>query len=112
MFCLVYLHVVLAQRQIELNRLSSTLTTDTARYQNFRLRVAELESPQRIISVAEGQLGMRPPASVTYVSPPSTSTPVGAGPAATARPTDPGTVAAPDGDADWPVVKAALAGLP
>ena len=112
MFSLVYLHVVLAQRQIELDRMSSLAATRQTQYQALRLRVAQLESPQQIISTAEGRLGMRQPAAVTYVSPPAgaTSSPV---PAAGATPTTAaGTSAAPAGDADWPRIKAELAGRP
>lgn len=113
MFALVYLHVVLAQRQIQLDRMTSVVTTREGQYQALRLEVARLESPQQIISTAEGKLGMRPPASVVYVSPPagssvspSSRSMVGS----TAKPA--ATSAAPAGDAEWPRIKAALAGRP
>lgn len=107
MFGLVYLHVVLAQRQIELDRMGTSLAAAQSRYQALRLQVAQLESPQQIISAAEGRLGMRPPASITYVT-----TPAGVPPAAVPATTAPGPTGAPSGDADWPVVKAELAGRP
>jgi hypothetical protein len=125
MFALVYLHVVLAQRQIELNLLTSEASTSQTQYEDLRLKVAELGSSQEIISAAEGRLGMRQPASVTYVTPPAnatapgvpTSTPsTGTGSTSTGStgPTSssPGTTAAPAGDADWPQIKAELAGRP
>ena len=60
-FGLVYLHVVLAQRQFALDRLTSKVQAEQATYQNLRLQVAQLGSPAQIISTAEGQLGMRQP---------------------------------------------------
>ncbi len=68
-FGLVYLHVVLAQRQFALDRLTAKVQGEQTTYQNLRLQVAQLGSPAHIISTAEGQLGMRPPASVTYLTP-------------------------------------------
>jgi cell division protein FtsL len=106
-FGLVYLHVVLAQRQFALDRLTSQVQAESTTYQNLRLEVAQLGSPQHIISTAEGQLGMHEPASVTYLTPttsigPPTSTP------ATSR----SVPVAPSGDANWPQIKAQLAGSP
>ncbi|MCU4183692.1 hypothetical protein K6U06_04920 [Acidiferrimicrobium sp. IK] len=144
MFSLVYLHVVMAQRQIELDKMSSLASTRQSQYQALRLKVAKLESPQQIISTAEGKLGMRQPAAVTYVAPPAWATAAGATSAgatsagatsagaasagagssqgrvggrstpdaAASGHTPPGTVAAPAGDADWPRIKAELAGRP
>jgi cell division protein FtsL len=108
-FGLVYLHVVLAQRQFALDRLTAKVQAEQARYQNLRLQVAQLGSPAQIISTAEGQLGMRPPASVTYLAPSGTigGTPNPAGGQAAS-----GSVQAPAGDADWPQIKAQLAGSP
>jgi cell division protein FtsL len=116
-FGLVYLHVVLAQRQFALDRLTAKVQAEQARYQNLRLQVAQLGSPAQIISTAEGQLGMRPPASVTYLTPtglaPSGTiggTPNPAGGQAASGSS--GSVQAPAGDADWPQIKAQLAGSP
>jgi cell division protein FtsL len=109
-FGLVYLHVVLAQRQFALDRLTAKVQADSATYQNLRLKVAELGSPQHVISMAEGQLGMRQPASVTYLTP-TVSIPGEASAAAT--PADSGSTGqAPAGDADWPQIKSQLAGSP
>lgn len=125
-FVLVYLHVVMAQRQFRLDSLSARVATQQASYSRLRLQVAQLESPQRIIATAEGTLGMRQPASVTYLSPASpvpvggslagaagvaggsVAPPAGAGPAASRT----GPVPAPAGDADWPQIKSQLAGSP
>lgn len=116
-FSLVYLHVVMAQRQFRLDSLSAQVAKQQTTYSQLRLQVAQLESPQQIIATAEGKLGMRQPSNVTYLSP---STPLPAGGAATGSSgpaTGPsakgaGTVAAPAGDADWPQIKSQLAGSP
>jgi cell division protein FtsL len=122
-FGLVYLHVVLAQRQFNLDRLTSKVQTEQATYQRLRLQVAQLGSPQHVISTAEGQLGMSPPASVKYLTP---TTEIGAAvtpPAATqtsstqtsstqTSSTQPSRTQAPAGDADWPKIKSQLAGSP
>ena len=56
------------QGQFELERLQATARQRRAAYQQLRLRVAELEAPQRIVGRAR-QLGMVEPAAVTYLSP-------------------------------------------
>lgn len=102
-FALVYLHVVMAQRQFRLDDVTAKVSADQQRYQQLRLQVAQLEAPSRIISDAEGRLGMREPSSVTYLTPAGTS----AAPPTTVAPTQ-----APSGDADWPQIKSLLAGSP
>jgi cell division protein FtsL len=113
-FGLVYLHVVMAQRQFQLDDLSTKLTQEQTQYQQYRVEVAELNSPARIIATAEGKLGMRQPASVTYLKPPPGSSTSGesSGLAAPPTPGKNGTIPAPEGDADWPAIKADLAGSP
>lgn len=106
MFGLVYMHVVMAQRQIELDHLTTVAAARQTDYQALRLKVARLESPQVIISTAEGRLGMRQPSSVIYLTP--TAAAAGSAPPV-AHPT---TATAPAGDADWPRIKADLAGRP
>lgn len=110
-FGLVYLHVVLAQRQFTIDHLAAQVQTEQARYQSLRLEVAQLGSPQNVIATAEGQLGMVQPASVTYLTP---AHEIGA-PAAKSSPdgtNTAGTGSAPAGDADWPQIKSQLAGSP
>lgn len=106
-FGLVYLHVVLAQRQFALDRATTKLSQQETQYQLLRLKVAQLEAPARIISTAEGTLGMREPSSVTYLKSP-------AGTATTGSPATilPATSKAPAGEANWPQVKSLLAGAP
>jgi cell division protein FtsL len=110
---LVYMHVVLAQRQFRLDQLNAEVQKDQATYENLRLQVAELGSPQHIISMAEGKLGMIQPAQVTYLSPSTTvagSRPqvVSTGTSRTAAKAS--STPAALGNADWPLVKAQLAG--
>jgi hypothetical protein len=109
-FGLVYLHVVLAQRQFTLDRLTQKVQTDRSTYERLRVQVAQLGSPANIISRAEGQLGMRQPASVTYLTPTVT---VG-GSAASSSPANTGTgrAQAPAGADNWPQIKSQLAGSP
>ncbi|HVA75683.1 MAG TPA: hypothetical protein VNF71_14080 [Acidimicrobiales bacterium] len=108
-FGLVYLHVVLAQRQFAIDRTAAQVQQEQARYQSLRLEVAQLGSPQNVIATAEGQLGMVQPASVTYLTPAhETATPASTASAANAA----GTGSAPAGDADWPQIKSQLAGSP
>jgi cell division protein FtsL len=121
-FALVYLHVLLAQRQFKLNNLNNQVQQEQASYQKLRLQVAELSSPQNIISIAEGRLGMVQPAQVTYVAPNTTIAASPPRPAAAAssraRASASGSSAAPAsgpapaGDADWPAIKSQLAGSP
>lgn len=112
-FGLVYLHVVMAQRQFRLDDLNAQVSKQQAQYQSLRLQVAQLSSPQQIISTAEGKLGMRQPKSVVYLSPKSGSASAGA----SGLGTDPApgsrrVIPAPQGDANWPTIKADLAGSP
>ncbi len=64
---LVALHVLIAENQFKLDGLQQEASTEQASYEKLRLQVAELEAPARIVSEAEGQLGMVQPASVTYL---------------------------------------------
>ena len=67
---LVAWHVSLAQGQFRLEQLRSRAAAEQDRYERLRLHAAELESPSRIVSAAHERLGMVPPPSVTYLSPP------------------------------------------
>ncbi|MBO0732042.1 MAG: cell division protein FtsL, partial [Acidimicrobiaceae bacterium] len=96
----------LAQRQFELDRLMNQANQAQTQYQSLQLRVAQLSSPQRIISTAEGELGMRQPDSVTYLAPSKGSTAPGAAVQSGTRPT------APAGETDWAKIKPYLADTP
>ncbi|MEY2478552.1 MAG: Cell division protein FtsL [Actinomycetota bacterium] len=78
MFGIVSLHVALTQGQFRLERLEARADEQQTRYEQLRLQVAELESPDRVVAVAQERLGMVSPPGVTYLSP---SGPVSDGPA-------------------------------
>ena len=113
LFCLglVTLHVLIAENQFTLDRLTQTAASEQASYEKLRLQVAQLEAPARIVSESEGRLGFVQPGSVTYVPATTSQATKGAGPAtvgsASAR-----SVTAPQGDADWPSIKPYLSGSP
>ena len=114
---LVYFHVILAQRQFAIDRLGAQVQAAQTTYQSRRLEVAQLGSPQHIISMAEGPLGMMQPSKVTYLSPSSGQAVVSGQGAVEAlgQTRDSGTLSpshAPAGDADWPQIKSQLAGSP
>jgi cell division protein FtsL len=69
LFGIVSLHVALTQGQFRLERLEAKADEQQARYEQLRLQVAELESPDRIVAVAQERLGMVSPPGVTYLSP-------------------------------------------
>jgi len=132
---LVALHVLIAENQFKLDNLQQQASSQQAGYEKLRLEVAQLESPSRIVSVAE-RLGMRQPGSVTYLpaiareAQGSASNPAGrpgvtgasggaagavtsgdagaGGPLASAGALE----TAPEGDADWPTIKPYLSGSP
>lgn len=117
---LVALHVLIAENQFTLDRLQQQTSAQQATYEKLRLSVAELESPYRIVSVAEG-LGLQAPASVTYLPATSGRIAVASSTAGTtssrgklhSRGAGSGTtVPAPPGDANWPSVKHYLSGTP
>jgi cell division protein FtsL len=72
---LVGLHVLIAENQFRLDNLQQQAATEQASYEKLRLQVAELEAPARIVSQAEGRLGMVQPATVTYLPAPTATTP-------------------------------------
>jgi cell division protein FtsL len=130
---LVALHVLIAENQFRLDNLQQQASVQQERYEKLRLEVAQLEAPARIVSVAEGKLGMRQPGSVTYLPATPTSAAPGAQAGASSAPVTAtvkggtgaghrgaagtvaalaGTVAAPQGDADWPLIKQYLSGSP
>jgi cell division protein FtsL len=113
---LVYIHVVLAQRQFALDTTNAQITQSETIYQGLRLRVAELSSPANIISTAEGKLGMIQPSSVDYLTPsmadqPASVTTSKGAPGASSKPTAP-TSMTPGADSNWPAVKSLIAGQP
>ena len=67
------------QGQFELERLRAEARARQARYQQLRLRVAELEAPERIVERA-GEMGMVEPGKVTYLTPTAKTSAGPAGP--------------------------------
>jgi len=57
----VVFHVVLAQNQLQLDRLNGQIAAEQRVYEQHRLVAAQLSSPERIIQQAE-RLGLVPPA--------------------------------------------------
>jgi cell division protein FtsL len=74
------LHVVLTQKQFQLEKLEEKAAAEQARYEQLRLEVAQLESPERVVAAAQQRLGMIPAPGVTYLSPsgPATDEPASA----------------------------------
>jgi cell division protein FtsL len=71
-FVAVAFHVMLAQSEFELDRLSSQTAAAQRRYEHARLTVAQLGAPERIVERAT-RLGMEPAESVIYVPVPPES---------------------------------------
>jgi cell division protein FtsL len=69
LFGIVSLHVALSQGPFRLERLEAEAARQQTRYEQLRLQVAELESPDRVVAVAQERLGMVSPPGVTYLSP-------------------------------------------
>lgn len=123
---LVALHVLIAQAQFRLDSLQQQASQQQAQYEKLRLSIAQLESPARIVSIAEGLLGMQQPGSVTYLPAPSargggasaglsSNGPSHGSPVSGAQSpagTGQAIVTAPSGDANWPSVKPYLSGSP
>lgn len=74
MFGVVGVHALLTQDQFRLDALQHQLANVTSRHQQLAGEVAQLAAPDRIISVAEHDLGLVLPASVTYVAPTTPTT--------------------------------------
>ena len=68
-FALVVAQALLVQGQQRLDDLGTQVSQADRRQQELRLQVAQLESPSRIVAAATNDLGMVPPAGVTYLTP-------------------------------------------
>jgi len=60
-------HTFVASDQQRIDTLQSQLTQTLAEQQDLQLSRAELESPVRVLAIAERQLGMISPESVSYL---------------------------------------------
>jgi hypothetical protein len=65
-------HALLIQSQIKLDEMDQDVAQEQARYEQNRLDVAELESPDRIVAAAH-DLGMVEPAETVYLTPGETA---------------------------------------
>ena len=107
LFLVAIAHTVLVQGQVRLDALDAQLTVEQARYQDLRTRVAEMESPARVVTAAEA-MGMVSPQDLVYLQPEAPD------PSATSAPEPAAGRAQPDGDvasgADntWSVMKPLL----
>ncbi len=100
-FAIVAFHVVLAQGQLRLDRLSERTAAQQARYERLRLDVARRSAPDRIVTRA-AELGLVPAGQATFVATPPPTGAAG-GPADGDGPTSPTL------SRGWSEVKAHLA---
>jgi cell division protein FtsL len=112
-FGLVMFHTVLLKNQRRLDQLDTQVRDQQATYQQLRLQVAQLQSPERILEVATAKLGLVPSSGTTYLTP-SGADAVAARQAQAEKATDDGTtsLAGDDqgGSSGWPQVKPYLGG--
>jgi cell division protein FtsL len=62
-------HALLIQNQADVDALDERVAAEQARYEELRLEVAQLESPQRIMEEATTTLGMVPPGETVWLTP-------------------------------------------
>jgi len=62
-------HTFVASDQQRIDTLQGQLTQALSEQQDLQLSRAELESPVRVLAIAQGQLGMVSPGSVLYLTP-------------------------------------------
>jgi cell division protein FtsL len=70
-FGVVIFNVFLVQSQFQLERLDAEVTAERAEYERLRLEAARLSSPERILDLARGRLGMVEPQTITYLTAPA-----------------------------------------
>lgn len=68
-FVVVAFHVMVAQSQLQLDRVNRQMTVEQQRYERLRLEVATAAAPPRIAAMAQ-QLGMVPGGPSTFLSVP------------------------------------------
>jgi cell division protein FtsL len=110
MFGLVAFQAKIATDQLRLDRVEKDLSQAQATYERLRLNVAQLESPETVISAAK-ERGMVVPDKVAYVTPSvadvlAVAMAEGRGPAPT------GTAATGDTSSGWAAVKPIVGGTP
>lgn len=60
---------LVAAHQVALDQAQQSLSAAVARNQNLQFSLSKLESPARIVEIAEGRYGMVVPQSVLYLAP-------------------------------------------
>jgi cell division protein FtsL len=110
MLGLVAFQAKLAQDQLDLDRIERAAQEAELRYAQLRLRVAQLESPQRVVAEAK-RLGLiRPePDEIVYLRPPESAA---AQAISATGPTDPRQSSGSANAAEWAEVKPLLRGGP
>jgi cell division protein FtsL len=107
-FALVMFHTVLLKNQRRLDQLDAQVRDEQASYQQLRLQVAQLQSPERVLDVATSKLGLVPSNGTTYLTP-SGADAIAARQAQAEKAADDGTTslsATGDGaSSGWPQVK-------
>jgi cell division protein FtsL len=107
-FALVMFHTVLLKNQRHLDQLDAQVRDEQATYQQLRLQVAQLQSPERILDVATSKLGLVSSSGTTYLTP-SGPDAVAARQAQAEKTTDDGTTSLTPTDngasSGWPQVK-------
>lgn len=81
LFAVAVCHALLIESQAALDELDEAVAAEQARYEELRLEVAQLESPDRIKAEATERLGMVPPEDIVWLTP-DEAAPEGAPPAA------------------------------
>lgn len=108
LFALAAFNAMLVSGQGRLDELERHVADAQAEYSASRLRVAELEAPERIVQVAQRRLGMRLPDDVRYLTPSAAQADEVGTAAVQERPvTQDGS-----GTSGWASVKPYLAGRP
>ena len=74
LFALAVMHALLIGGQIRLDGMQREVAAESEEIRRLRLRVAELESPDRVLDVARRRLGMVQPAEVGYLAPAGVNT--------------------------------------
>src|SRR5262245_58984716 len=112
-FALVMFHTVLLKNQRRLDQLDAQVRNEQASYQQLRLQVAQLQSPERILDVATSKLGLVPSNGTTYLTP-SGADAAAARQAQAEKATDDGTTSltanGQGASSGWPEVKPYLGG--
>jgi cell division protein FtsL len=106
LFLVAIAHTVLVQGQVRLDALDTQLTVEQARYQDLRTKVAEMESPARVVTAAE-EMGMVSPQDLVYLQPTAPDPSTVAAPPADAS-TEPNGDVASGADNTWSVMKPLL----